>query len=674
MNNLIDRLSFKSKLIALVILVTLIGILSTLMISYMSSKNSLILMADDQLDSIASISKKRSLDFIQRTDTFTGLLGKDRLTEGLLLAYESAFYGAGKSIGKDEKLDSSSFKKMAEQYKEKVSKQIESYQVAKYLLANINGQIVFSSMFETDGKFAGRNVLQGAFKNLQIAKCTDLALKSKTDEVFFVDTEFNPVVNDTGTYFCTKVVAEFDHLAEGIKKGDLMGAVIVEFDNHRVSELLLERAGMGETGQAYILGEDGLLRSDMFINRSTYNLNNSFEKKLTIESELVKAAKEKSEGKLTFTNVNNKEVLARFRTVDVNGKKWIVVAEKELNEVLKPVNEFLTKVIIISLIVIAVLVILGVYISNKLTHSIIESIETLRAVSDELNNDSVELSATAASLTTTAENQSRDLQSTVQAIDEITSTIDQNTNSAKNSATVSESSLNVVEKGQGVVKQMIQAVNDINESNEVLLKGVESTNMKLSEIVNMISEIESKTKVINDIVFQTKLLSFNASVESARAGEHGKGFAVVAEEVGNLATLSGDSSKSISELLQQSIQRVNQIINETKNEISSVTLESEAKIREGQTKAKECGEVFEKIMDDVRKVSSLVGDISVASTEQSVGINEINKAMNRLSEGTTRSTSAASQSKDAAGKLNSRSDSLRDLVGILHRAMHGNSR
>ena len=73
----------------------------------------------------------------------------------------------------------------------------------------------------------------------------------------------------------------------------------------------------------------------------------------------------------------------------------------------------------------------------------------------------------------------------------------------------------------------------------------------------LISEIGNKTKVINDIVFQTKLLSFNASVEAARAGEHGKGFSVVAEEVGNLAHMSGNSAKEITQLLESSINRVN---------------------------------------------------------------------------------------------------------------------
>ena len=79
------------------------------------------------------------------------------------------------------------------------------------------------------------------------------------------------------------------------------------------------------------------------------------------------------------------------------------------------------------------------------------------------------------------------------------------------------------------------------------------------EILGYIKSIEEKTKVINDIVFQTKLLSFNASVEAARAGEQGKGFAVVAEEVGNLATMSGTSAEEISKLLESSISHIESI-------------------------------------------------------------------------------------------------------------------
>jgi methyl-accepting chemotaxis protein len=86
------------------------------------------------------------------------------------------------------------------------------------------------------------------------------------------------------------------------------------------------------------------------------------------------------------------------------------------------------------------------------------------------------------------------------------------------------------------------------------------SNDEISSIVKVIAEIGDKTKVINDIVFQTKLLSFNASVEAARAGEQGKGFAVVAEEVGNLATMSGKAAEEISSMLGDSMGKVELIV------------------------------------------------------------------------------------------------------------------
>jgi methyl-accepting chemotaxis protein len=228
-----------------------------------------------------------------------------------------------------------------------------------------------------------------------------------------------------------------------------------------------------------------------------------------------------------------------------------------------------------------------------------------------------------------------------------------------------------VETGRKVVTQMITSMNKINESNEDLMKGVENSNKKLSEIISLISEIENKTKIINDIVFQTKLLSFNASVESARAGEHGKGFAVVAEEVGNLASISGTSAQSIAELLQQSIERVNVIIQETQKEIGQISKTASENVKEGQKIADECGTVFEKILVNVSNVSQMVNEISHASMEQNIGMTEINKAMNRLNAGSVQSTEAAQKSLDSAKELNNRSESIKELVDVLNSTIHG---
>ena len=80
--------------------------------------------------------------------------------------------------------------------------------------------------------------------------------------------------------------------------------------------------------------------------------------------------------------------------------------------------------------------------------------------------------------------------------------------------------------------------------------------------------------MINDIVFQTKLLSFNASVEAERAGEHGKGFAVVAQEVGNLATMSGESAEEITKILDESVKMVQKLVSSNQVEIEKLVQEN----------------------------------------------------------------------------------------------------
>jgi methyl-accepting chemotaxis protein len=667
----LNKLSFRVKIIVIVLAVTMIGISSTVLIAYYSSKTSLMNMGRDQLNSIGSISKTRAADFIKRTKTFTMLLGKDRLSEGLIFSYDSAFLASGKPIGKDSDLKGASFTKLNETYKQRVDDQVKSYDLERYILVNTQGQVIFNSDFESEGILGGRNLFNGAMKDLKISQCVASAMKSKSNEVFYSDTEYNSFIEDIHTAFCTRIVAEFDRAADGITKGDLLGVVLVELDQRHLTQLLSDRTGMGETGQGYIVGPDLHLRSDFFINSQNFNALNSYKNNIKIDNALTQMAKLKDSGNLTLINPNGKEVIASFFNMEIEGQKWIVVAEKETKEILAPIGDLLMNIILISIIIIIVLALAGIYFSTSLTRPIVDSIETLKGVCEDLNLDSINLNTTANILTQTSQTQAKDLQGTVQAIDEISSTVDQNTANARNSAKVSDSSLVVVENGKKVVGKMIRSMSEINKSNDKLLAGVESSNKKLEEIVALISDIESKTKVINDIVFQTKLLSFNASVESARAGEHGKGFAVVAEEVGNLASLSGQSAKSISDLLQQSIDRVNIIIKETKDEINGISSETVAKVKEGQATADECGKVFEQILVDMSKVSQMVGDISVASNEQNLGMSEINKAMNRLNDGTGKSTEIAEKSSDAANRLSSRSESLRGLVEVLHGSIHG---
>jgi methyl-accepting chemotaxis protein len=121
-----------------------------------------------------------------------------------------------------------------------------------------------------------------------------------------------------------------------------------------------------------------------------------------------------------------------------------------------------------------------------------------------------------------------------------------------------------VEGSVRALKSLSQMIAEVDQSSKALQISVKLGLKEIESVTETMAEIREKAKMINDIVFQTKLLSFNASVEAARAGEHGKGFAVVAEEMGNLARASGEAAKEIEVILNSSVDR-------TQAQISKVT-------------------------------------------------------------------------------------------------------
>jgi methyl-accepting chemotaxis protein len=209
---------------------------------------------------------------------------------------------------------------------------------------------------------------------------------------------------------------------------------------------------------------------------------------------------------------------------------------------------------------------------------------------------------------------------------------------------------------------MMKAIGDINTSNIGIMDQINMTNKEIENIVTIINEIGTKTKVINDIVFQTKLLSFNASVEAARAGEQGKGFAVVAEEVGNLAAMSGAAALEISNMLDGSIKTVESIVRESKEKIGKLVLVGKEKIDIGTKIARECEEVLSEIVASVASVSKIVSEISTASQEQAQGVHEITKAVAQLDQVTQQNTANSSESANAAGTLSGQAEMLNSLV------------
>ena len=185
------------------------------------------------------------------------------------------------------------------------------------------------------------------------------------------------------------------------------------------------------------------------------------------------------------------------------------------------------------------------------------------------------------------------------------------------------------------------------------MENIQNTSNLLQNIANIINDISNKTNVINDIVFKTQLLSFNASIEAARAGQHGKGFAVVAEEVGNLASMSGGAAGEIAGLLDDSKKQVGQILDSIKGTIE-----------EGQAVTDSALKIFVEITDKVNSINTQVNQIVQASGEQAEGIRQTSLAITHVD-------NAAKDNSNTAVSTSQQSDTLRNLSQDLNKILEG---
>ncbi len=248
-------------------------------------------------------------------------------------------------------------------------------------------------------------------------------------------------------------------------------------------------------------------------------------------------------------------------------------------------------------------------------------VHQVRQSTDSIATASAEIATGNSDLAQRTEQTSSNLQSTASSMDQLTSTVQQSADSARQASTLAANASSVAEKGGAVVKQVVFTMEEINASSK-----------KISDIIG----------VIDGIAFQTNILALNAAVEAARAGEQGRGFAVVASEVRSLAQRSAEAAKEIKMLIGTSVEKV----------ASGTKLVSDA------------GVTMSDIVQSVRKVADVIGEITAASTEQSAGIAHINQAIGNLDQMTQQNAALVEESAAAAESLRDQANQLAQAVAV----------
>jgi methyl-accepting chemotaxis protein len=224
-------------------------------------------------------------------------------------------------------------------------------------------------------------------------------------------------------------------------------------------------------------------------------------------------------------------------------------------------------------------------------------------------------------LSARTEQQASALEETAASMEELGSTVRQNADNARTANQLAVNASTVAVQGGDVVAEVVETMKGINDSSK-----------KIADIIS----------VIDGIAFQTNILALNAAVEAARAGEQGRGFAVVAGEVRSLAGRSAEAAKEIKQLITASVERVEQ----------------------GSALVDKAGSTMTEVVNAIRRVTDIMGEISAASSEQSAGVGQVGEAVTQMDQATQQNAALVEEMAAAASALNAQAGELVNAVAV----------
>ena len=330
--------------------------------------------------------------------------------------------------------------------------------------------------------------------------------------------------------------------------------------------------------------------------------------------------------------------------------KWVVGTGIYVNDVNEQARNEVLKVLIIVIVAFAIIILCIVFFIKSIIVKPVERIgQTLSNVSDKVASASMQLSEASQELSSSSNEQAAATQESVSAMEEMSSMITQTNEFANHSQKIAEEVQSKTQEGDQTMNQLANSMRSIQEVNN-----------QLQSIASIINDISNKTNIINDIVFKTQLLSFNASIEAARAGQHGKGFAVVAEEVGNLANMSGSAAQEIRELLERSKKHVTEIVENTQKTVT-----------QGQEVTDSALVIFNEIAKKINSINEQIHRIVGATKEQSLGVQQTSEAMKQLDTTTKMNTQVATQAATNANDLSQSNKEVHVIVQNLNELIFG---
>jgi methyl-accepting chemotaxis protein len=492
-----------------------------------------------------------------------------------------------------------------------------------------------------------------------------------------------------------------------INDNQLELVVAVLIPQATINSIMMERAGMGESGETYLVGPDRLMRSDSFLDHDSRSVKASFAnpEKGSVNTEAANAAFEQQTGKMITTNYKGEKVLSAYTPMKIWDTTWALIAEMSTAEAFSSVNTIKWFIAIIALIGMAGILVVAIAIARAIVNPIrgvVEGLtelsqgegdltlrlpvsgedevgvlaqrfnafmEKLHSIITSIGSGTQTLSSSSKELSSISQQMSDNAKKTSgksETVDTAAEEMNSNMNSV--SSAMEQTSMNT-SMVASASEEMTTTINEIAKNAEKGRMISENAVLQTNEAGDQMSElglsaraIGKITETVTEISEQTNLLALNATIEAARAGDAGKGFAVVANEIKDLAKQTAEATLEIKEKTGRvqsstekavvSIKEIGKVINNVNEIVDTIA----TAVEEQSASTKE-------IAENITQVSNRIGEVNENVTQSSQVISDITLDISEVNQASSAMENDSSQVQLSAEKLLKLSGELSEMVG-----------
>ena len=703
----IAKISLRKSIGTVTAILAVVAALMTGGTGYLISHDALGTAASEKLEALAASRKNALGDYLESIEQDLRTMAASTSTRDMLQSFKLSWKAMGPNAeqklqklyiadnpnptGEKENLDAASdgspYSEIHRRFHPSVRTFLKERDYYDIFLFDTEGNLVYTVFKELD---YATNLLTGKYKDSGLGKVYRAARDSKKKNFIAFDdfASYAPSAGAAASFIASPVLRP---------DGKLLGVVAFQMPIARLNSVMQQKAGMGESGETYIVGSDFLMRSDSRFSKESTIL------KTKVETETVKKAISGKSGIDIVPDYRGIPVYSAYEPIAFNGTNWAVMAEIDEDEVLRPAVQMRNWILLVVAIIGAISAGIGIWFGRAISVPLSESVNAMtelangnlevefrvmertnavgrisqalgsfrdklianREMEAEQGKEREAKEQRAALISEKTAEFDKSVTAVIESVSSASSQMETTATSMSGAAAEAGDQCNTVAAASEQASVNVQTVataaeelsttineisGQVSQANTVSLSAVSETKSaseKVAGLAESAQKIGDVLGLITDIAEQTNLLALNATIEAARAGDAGKGFAVVASEVKNLANQTAKATDEIGE----------QII-----DIQNATRETVTAIDGIGGVVNQVNEISTAIAAAIEEQGAATQEIARNVEQASTGTKEVSSNILGVSKATQETGEKSREVLDASGLLSSQASELRTQV------------